>query len=115
VRGKNMMRIAVFVTLFLAVLRMSLPAIVAVDDTRPSLEKTSDPKRLLRIIEEQQRRLDAQVAQIEEQRKALQELRIESELTIIQSIVPTQQSTSITEQDGRMASSRWMGSGNPST
>ncbi len=40
-------------------------------------QETSKSQRLLRIIEEQQRRLDAQEAQLAEQKKALQPLRKE--------------------------------------
>ena len=64
---------------FVALLNLSAPAVVAADDTQASPARTNDAKRLLRIIEEQQRRLDAQDAQLEEQKKALQELRNEVE------------------------------------
>jgi len=38
-------------------------------------QETNDTQRLLKVIEEQQRRLDAQEAQLSEQKKALQDLR----------------------------------------
>jgi hypothetical protein len=62
-----------------AMLGMSVPAIIAAEDAKALPAQTSDTKQLLRIIEEQQRRLDAQDAQLEQQRKALQELRREVE------------------------------------
>ena len=55
------------VGLFLVAQSMAAPPGVA--------QEASEPQRLLRIIEEQQRRLDAQEAQLTEQKNALQELR----------------------------------------
>jgi len=69
VRRPTMRRTAVLAALVLAA--QGLAAL-------PSLaQQPSDPERLLRIIEEQQRRLDAQAAQLAEQQKALEELRKE--------------------------------------
>jgi len=66
-----MRRAAIAAALFLLGQGMVVPTGAA--------QETSDAKRLLKIIEEQQRRLDAQEAQLKEQQRALQELRKEVE------------------------------------
>jgi len=83
-----MKRSAIVAALFFVVLGMLGPVIVAAADTKTSPEDTSDAQRLLRVIEEQQKRLDAQDEELAEQQKALQGLRKEVETLQGQSGIP---------------------------
>lgn len=66
-------------SLFIVVLGILAPAIAAEADPKAPTEETGDVQRLLQIIEKQQQRLDAQDAQLKEQREALKALRREVE------------------------------------
>jgi len=74
-----MKKSAIVTALFFMVQGLLIPAIIMAADAEKSTVETGDMQRLLQVIDQQQKRLDAQDAQIAEQRKALEELRSQVE------------------------------------
>ncbi len=85
-----MRRSIIVATLFLLTLGMFSPLMAAAADTRASPGQAGDVQRLMRIIEEQERRLDAQDALLSEQRKEMQSLRREVEAMKARGGLPAQ-------------------------
>jgi len=75
-----MKKSAIVTSLFFLVQGLLIPAVIMAADAEKSAVGTGDLQRMLSIIDQQQKRLEAQDAQLAEQQKMLQELRREVEM-----------------------------------